>query len=613
MRICICTTPIRPQPTRFPPLGSMAIVQALRASGHDVEFFNLDYRRPAPAQIRDYFARNPCDLLGVSAVVSTAYAYTRFLTTMVREMSPRTTIVVGGNLAASAEVLLRRCPVDFCVVGDGERIICELAEITAKRPLDYEKLGSTRGICFVGPEGRFVFTGFGLALRPDEIPSPDFEILQADGSLSHYVSQENRWPDWERQVREGAKWTTVIAAKGCVARCTFCHRWERGYRFLLVDRVIDHVRHLMERYGVRLVSIGDENFGSDRRRSGELARRLGEMGISWRAAGVRAATVDLETLFEWKNHGCTAVIYGVESGSQTILDVMEKKTTVSENVNAIRWTHEAGLHTVLQIVIGMPGESDSTISETIGFLQQVTPYLEISTLPSALISVNYAQALPGTPLYEYAREQGFIGKTVEEEEAYLLRISDTDAYQADHFVNYTGLSLLKVLSWRHRITSEVDARYVEEKLGVRRLPFLQVAWYFLRDLLYAFAGKRLEGLPSSSLGLVGRAATRAATLDAALPEDGYFNIRTSRFVPLLLNPLTRWAFPLLLLMGTAAVSSRSLAQACDLLLDHLIWRLRGLFRPPFTGPARSLRKLIRTILESGHVGSEMMLPLRLGR
>ena len=84
MKICILTTPIRPVPTNWPPLGSMAIIQSLRNDGHDVHFYNIDFHRPTHQQNLDYFNNNKFDAIGISAVVSTAYAYTKYISKLIR-------------------------------------------------------------------------------------------------------------------------------------------------------------------------------------------------------------------------------------------------------------------------------------------------------------------------------------------------------------------------------------------------------------------------------------------------------------------------------------------------------------------------------------------------
>ena len=122
MKICIVTTPIRPKPTIYPPFGSMAIVQSLREINQNVHFYHIDYFRYSHDQIVEYFTKNQFDMVGISAVVSTAYEYTKYLTKVVKKINNKTLVFLGGGLAASAEILHKKANVDYCVFGDGEII-----------------------------------------------------------------------------------------------------------------------------------------------------------------------------------------------------------------------------------------------------------------------------------------------------------------------------------------------------------------------------------------------------------------------------------------------------------------------------------------------------------
>jgi radical SAM superfamily enzyme YgiQ (UPF0313 family) len=139
---------------------------------------------------------------------------------------------------------------------------------------------------------------------------------------------------------------------------------------------------------------------------------------------------------------------------------MEKRVSLVDNYNAIRWTIEAGLYTAPQLVIGMPGECPETIKETASFLSYVLT-LDRSQNPKD-ISINFAQALPGTPLYEYGRSIGLIGATVEEEEQYLLLVSNLDAADGARTINFTHYPRLILLSYPRLIKSIVNYRYVEK-------------------------------------------------------------------------------------------------------------------------------------------------------
>ncbi len=614
MKFCIATTPIRPVPTYFPPLGSMAIIQSLRTIGVEAKFFNIDYHRHQPPVIEEYFTRHQFDIVGISAVVSTAYAYTKFLAQLIRRVSPRSIIVVGGSLAASAEILMRKCGVDYCVAGDGELVIRELVTTLRDYGRDLEKLKQVKGICYLDSDGQFEFTGFGQRPSAEEIEAPDYSILEEDGCLHHYMPEvtEDRFGDVGGAPFQGGRAAIVTMAKGCVARCTFCHRWEKGYRALPPANIGDQLRYLKERYHITHVDIADENFGSDKKQASQIADLLKELGLVWGAGGVRSNTVTPEELAHWRDTGCKYVNFGTESGSQTILDVMEKRITVQENHNALKWTYEAGLRTVIQMVLGMPGETDRTVSETIQFLNIASDYLYLGDkYPSGLISLNYAQALPGTPLYEHARQHGFIGRGVDDEEKYLLKISDTDAYAEDHFINYTGLPLLKVLMWQQQILAEIDADFLKRRFNTRFSLFGVFKFYT------TFIAGRLGARMPALLRRSGRTATAGTATGSGgfIKKSGFYNIREAgKFTPLLLNPLTKRCFTPLLAVGMAFGRKRT-QSSVGLLAEYSWWAIKkslGLGREQ-DQPTVSLRKIVTILPSQSGAAEDKMMLLRGGR
>jgi anaerobic magnesium-protoporphyrin IX monomethyl ester cyclase len=601
MKICFCTTPIRPSPTDFPPFGSMAIIQSLRKIDINAEFYNIDYFRYSHKEIEEYFKNQKFDVVGISAVVSTAYSYTKYLTKLIRRVSPETLIVIGGNLAASSEILLTKCEVDFCVVGDGEFIIRNLMPVLKEKPLDYDKLRDIKGIAFLDENNNFCFTGFGERPSAEEVEFPDYNILKKDGSIDHFVHTVDEETFYGKGTKTNTRMATVITAKGCVARCTFCHRFEKGFRALPVKKLTEHLQYLMSNHNVGFIVVGDENFGSDQKVAWEIAKIFGELGLKWAAAGVRTRTVSKETLQHWKNNGCQAVQYGIESGSPKMLKVMEKNLKLEENINALKWTGEVGLSTTIQLVLGMPGEDDDTIFETLDFLKEVSPYINKwkDEVPSQSLSINYAQALPGTPLYEYGRETGLIGSTTDSEEEYLIKISDIDAYSQDHFVNLTGQPLLKVLIWRHLITGHLDAyHYPNLSGGKTGLTLIEVTGYYAKliiNKLYRFLGSG----PSTT----------------QIQDSGYFNLsRGINYSALLLNPMTKiFFYPAVVFSIISSFIKTPKFVIQRLLLDYI----RAKFKKSSSAqdkPDKSLRKIVNIIPSALNMGKEdQMLPLRKGR
>jgi len=187
MKIAICTTPIRPVPTTYPPFGSLAIIQSLKEIDEYPEFYNIDYFRYSHSEISAFFKEGQFDIVGISAVVSTAYAYVKYLTELIRQVSPGTVIILGGGLAASAEILLRKTSVDYCVIGDGEYIIKELVSYLNVENFskNHEKLKKIQGIAYLTNDSSFIFTGFGIRPAANEITWPDYSILELDGSIDY--------------------------------------------------------------------------------------------------------------------------------------------------------------------------------------------------------------------------------------------------------------------------------------------------------------------------------------------------------------------------------------------------------------------------------------------
>ena len=585
MKICIVTTPIRPTPTRFPPLGSMAIVQSLRNNGEEVHFYNIDYHRYNHQQIYEHFQNNTYDAVGISAVVSTAYAYSKYLTDLIKKNNKNTVVFLGGGLAASAEILHKKANVDYCVVGDGELIVKNLINTIKANQTSDETLSKIKGITFIDKHNALKFTGYEHPLPAPLLESPDYNILEEDNSIDHYINDTGgkRFDPDNNDNNVNLKTATIVVAKGCVARCTFCHRFEKGYRVQPFQKVINFIKTLKKKYNVGYLGIGDENFGAYKKETTELVDEFGKLGLSWTAGGVRAHTVDLDMLKHWKKNGCDAVIFGIESGSPRMLRVMEKKITLEQNINALKNVYEAKLSTVVQLVIGMPGESDITIGETIDFLKKTLKYYPdgLRKKISYTVSINYAQALPGTPLYEYARENEYLGKSMEQEEKYLLDISDKDAYDNDHFINYTKQPLLKVFTWRHRINWEMFREHAKVNLKINLSKIKILSGMFLM-VINKFFKINIKSSLETELNKF---------KDEHESADYYNYAKRARLLDglRLLLPWNSLTYPFLCII-IAYYESDSIKWFFKLIIEHILWNSKK-FNPNDL-PDITLRKIV---------------------
>ena len=408
------------------------------------------------------------------------------------------------------------------------------------------------------------------------------------------------YPNYKSEGRTA----TIITSKGCVARCTFCHRFEKGYRVKPNEKIIEHIKFLKKKYNVRQLDIGDENFGSYKEQSRKLVEEMNKLGIKWKAAGVRAHTVSLELLKFYKENGCEVIIYGIESGSKKMLEVMEKKVKLEQNINALKWTYEAGLPTIVQLILAMPGEDDKTIEETIQFLKETLDFYpdNFRRLLSYKISINYAQALPGTPLYEHAREKGFIPTDIDGEEKYLDFISDKDAYSNEHFINYTQQPLLKVLSWRYKINWNLWRSHAKKNLNIE-FSFFRT---FYAIMIYIINGIFKKNIKSSYLNQLRGINNQDLNSYNSQTSDHYNmdDVNYTNYLIMSLFPWNKLTYPLILLL-IAYKEKQNMFWFFKLLFDHLIWSFNPFKKIQL--PKESLRKLVKIADTDG------TLELRKGR
>ena len=195
MKVCICTTPVRPEPSNWTPFGSMAIIESLSKIGINSEFYNIDYHRPSKQKLTKYFESNHFDIVGISAVVSTAYKYTKELVEIIKKIDNKTIIILGGSLAASANILHHKCKIDYCVIGDGEEIIINLVNALMDENFVKDNLKEIKGITYLDEKKEFVFTGNAKAPSQEEFEIHDYSILHGNG-IEKYIFNPPAWENY---------------------------------------------------------------------------------------------------------------------------------------------------------------------------------------------------------------------------------------------------------------------------------------------------------------------------------------------------------------------------------------------------------------------------------
>lgn len=452
-----CNVPIRQKPSLFPPVACTTLCNILIKAGYDTFFYDLDAKRPTMDAIADFIKNTKFDMVAISAVVSTSYRFVKDLTSTIKENSPEIKIILGGNLADAYKIILRKCQVDVCAIGEGEKSILNIVRYFEKygNSIDYRELSKIKGIVFLDSNNTCKFTGCEELISSDQIQQPDYDFLKKHSDINQYMLNPMSRYDFAydcrsyEKKRAGRRMATIFTSKGCVNKCTFCHRWIPKYRIIPVQKAIDYMKYLIEKYNVGFFCLEDESFGESRHWIDEFIKLIKPLDILFQIAGARVSIVkrDPSIIKRLKEAGLTAIYFGVESGSDKILRIMEKNATATDNFEAVKACIDAGIYTTIQLVIGMPGENDGTINETVRFLKNIA---EVNPRIPAT-SVNYLQALPGTPSYEYLRYYGLLGETIDDEEKYLLKISNTNASQFSQYINVSEDCLAKVRLWNAKI------------------------------------------------------------------------------------------------------------------------------------------------------------------
>jgi radical SAM superfamily enzyme YgiQ (UPF0313 family) len=476
------------------PIGILRINDWMEKKGYSGDIYDINSLRPSDEELIKNFKRTKPTVVGLSAPFSWCYPNVKRISKILRDIFPDIWIVVGGHLTGSSNVVLRKTETDICVVGDGEIPFVELLDYFKLHPtrhqLDYAGLCQIKGLAFIDKNNKLKVTGNAEQLPASEMHYPamdkhrlGLQKFGGNGELIHeffrtindlsdlniFLGGTGKMPSigLKGTKKEGLiffeknrykKIARIFTSKGCVSRCTFCQRASKGYRVYATNYFENYIIELKEKYNVRGLYIDDENFGSDRKHSYELARIMKKHDIYWYIVGARVKSVTYEDLKFYKEHNMIAIRFGVESGSQQILDIMEKKITTKDVFDAYSNCKKVGVNTATDaFLIGMVGETEETVKESAELTASLLFLLEKDW---NITDPAWTMAIPGTPLYEYCQQIGVIGKTLDEEEDYLIRLSELNTKNILNYLNKTDSNTKEVHYWLYLYHYAAKKEYV---------------------------------------------------------------------------------------------------------------------------------------------------------
>src|SRR5512145_1713477 len=343
------------------PLGTLYVAAALTQAGHEVRFLNgafLSHQEilDEVAAFRPHFAGIYSTTFGWPGAERTARD--------VKERVHGVYVCAGGPypVAPQERCLGEGSAFDAAVTGERERTLVEMLErLSVGRSLD-----GVRGAVFRAGGAVRVNPPRPLVEDLDELPFPDRRLL---GDANLYLPP----PATYRR----APVAVMLTSRGCNRRCIFCFQLDRerrsGVRYRSVENVIEEIELCLSQ-GYREIKFIDDTFAENRDRALRLAREIKRrrLDFTWFASAC-VNQVDPELLRAFKEAGCWAILFGVESGVQKNLNTLRKGTTLAQVRDAVRWAKEAGIEVQTTFMFGIPGETYEEALRTIDFACELAP------------------------------------------------------------------------------------------------------------------------------------------------------------------------------------------------------------------------------------------------
>ncbi len=370
----------------MPPLGLASIAAYLEAGGFHSEIVDCYAQPDSDRVIRDYLLREKPAFMGLSCTTSSFLDGVR-IAELAKDVLPNLRVIVGGPHASALkrEALEMFPAVDFGVVGEGEATLKELLQSAG------EGAHSLKGLVYREVRGEVCFSGYresGIEL--DRLPFPAYEKLL--GYPETYTLPIFNYPK--------APNSSCITSRGCPYACSYCDRsvFRRSFRYNSAEYVYEHLRYLRERFHIRHVNFYDDQFTFNRKRVVALTQMMIDrpLGLTFNCA-VRAEHIDWDLLLQMKAAGCWMISLGIETGDEELLAYHRQNADLELLAHKIRLIKRAGIRTKGLLMMGLPGETESSIRKSMQY---------VFSLPIDDFNLAKFTPFPGSPLYRHIHRFG---------------------------------------------------------------------------------------------------------------------------------------------------------------------------------------------------------------
>ena len=320
------------------------------------------------------------------------------LATKIKEMNKDIKIVFGGSHIAStkAELFNFTNNIDYLMYGEAEKSFYEL--YNAKNEEDLSKIG-----------GLIYKSGDEIKVNPnipiqnlDELPFPDLSLTKLYAYNGYYVKT--------------LPVATIMGTRGCPFRCTFCDQFAtmgREFRHRSPKNIADEIEYNNKTFGVRDFIFKDSTFTCKKDWVVAICKEIVDRGlkINW-TCNTRVSMIDEPLLKAMKESGCYMIAFGIEAGTQHVLNMMKKGTTLEQAYKATALCKKAGIESTGYFMIGNPGENYDDALKTIQLAKEID--LDYATFGVTI-------AYPNTEIYHWALQNNCLS-----DKQWYMKESDSD-------------------------------------------------------------------------------------------------------------------------------------------------------------------------------------------
>lgn len=476
-----------------PPLSLLYLAGYLEKYGYpDTKVVDADIEKMSWQKLGDLFAEEKPDIIGIGGTSTLLPAIIK-TAKIARQSLPDCLVVVGGfGPSNEPDKVLRMSEgaIDFVVVGEGEVTLWELAKWKDGKLGDFRDIA---GLVFL-EQGKPMFTARREYIKDvDSLPWPALHLLTSD--FSKYPGQPISKSHYEIEKPI----ITILASRGCPHRCTFCTLGAKFYRPRDPKNVVDEIEYYKKKFGVKSVAFYDDELVGMSPKQNEWLKEICDeiikrkLGLKFLTQGRCSPYIDLATLKKMKEAGFVWIWWGVESGSQRILDeVIHKDIKIADVYRTFDLARQAGLKSLMFIMVGFPGETPADIKMSADLMRKVKP---------DDVNIHITTPFPGSQLRRYLEERDLLdNKLTNLEDYYILdpagravhfHTKELTAAEIERYYKFLVFrfrhSYLYLLKFGLKSLSAVD--------GWRRLPKRSkiIIKYFLSRLL----GKEKESVKTS--------------------------------------------------------------------------------------------------------------------